>query len=432
MCRSLMLFAVFCTGPVVVAAQTETLTLDQAIARGLAASHRIAEAGARQEAAQAVEDQRRAAAMPLTSLQAGYTRTNHVVPFGIPGEVLLYPDVPDNFRWRIDLQWSIYNGGRTSALSRAAAAEADAALQDRETARADVKLEIARAYWAVITARTAVEVVGQALARMDTHLVDVRNQLNVGLVPPSDVLTVEAQQARQQMLLIEAKNLAETTAAEFRRIVGLAPETPFELADRIDAPSTPSPEVTALVEAARANRTDRKALAIRLDASGERVAAAQAGRLPEVVTVAGYDVAKPNPHIFPRQDVWKPSFDVSVNLTWALFDGGRARAQVAEAAANQRAAVERLREFDDGIDVEVRQRAADLASAEAAIAATDIGVRSAAEARRVIADRFTAGVATNTDVIDAQVVLLQAELDRTQALANAHLAIARLDRALGR
>ena len=93
------------------------------------------------------------------------------------------------------------------------------------------------------------------------------------------------------------------------------------------------------------------------------------------------------------------------------------RAEVAEAAANQRAAEERLKDFDANVDLEVRQRAADVASAEAAIAASEVGVRSAAEARRVLADRFSAGVATNTDVLDAQVALLQAELDRTRALA---------------
>jgi outer membrane protein TolC len=84
------------------------------------------------------------------------------------------------------------------------------------------------------------------------------------------------------------------------------------------------------------------------------------------------------------------------------------------------------------VDVEVRQRIADLSSARAAISAAAAGVRSAAEARRVIAERFAAGVATNTDVIDAQVALLQAELDQTRALANARLAEARLERALGR
>ena len=48
-----------------------------------------------------------------------------------------------------------------------------------------------------------------------------------------------------------------------------------------------------------------------------------------------------------------------------------------------------------------------------------------------MAERFAVGVATSTEVLDAQVALLQAELDRTRALASIRLAEARLDRALG-
>ena len=431
--RSSIVFLWLCLGVANTRAQTPVrLTLDEAIARGLEASHRVAEIDARQRAARAIEDQRKAASKPQVALQAGYTRTNHVDEFGIPGGRLIYPDIPDNVRSRIDLQWPIYTGGRTSALTRAAAAETSAIAQDRDVARADLKLDITRAYWAVITARASADVVGQALARIAGHLSDVRNQLNVGLVPPNEVLSLEAQQARQRMLLIEAENLAETAGADFRRLVGLTPETPFELADRIDTPSISSQQIATLVEAAKAGRAERKALEIRIGALGERKAAAEAGRLPLIATVGGYDVGRPNPKIFPRQAAWKPSWDIGVSLTWSLFDGGRVRAETAEAAANQRAAEERLKDFDTNVDLDVRQRAADLASAEAAIAAADVGVRSAAEARRVVADRFSAGVATNTDVIDAQVALLQAELDRTRALANAHLAAARLDRAVGR
>jgi len=431
--RSSIVVVLLCLGTAHARAQTSVrLTLDAAIARGLEASHRVAEIDARQDAARAVEVQRKAASLPQLALLAGYARTNHVDAFGIPGGPLIYPDVPDNYRSRIDLQWPIYTGGRTSALMRAAAAETNAIAQDRDAARADLKLDITRAYWAVITARASVDVITEALARIGAHLSDVRNQLNVGLVPPSEVLSLEAQQARQQMLLIEAQNLADTSAADFRRLAGLTTDAPFELADRIDAPAVVSQQISPLVEAARANRAERKALEIRIGALGDRKAAAEAGRLPVIATVGGYDVARPNPKIFPRLAAWKPSWDIGVNLTWSLSDGGRVRGEVAEAAANQRAAEERLKDFDANVDLEVRQRAADLASAEAAIAAAEVGVRSAAEARRVIADRFSAGVATNTDVIDAQGVLLQAELDRTRSLANAHLAAARLDRAVGR
>ena len=65
------------------------------------------------------------------------------------------------------------------------------------------------------------------------------------------------------------------------------------------------------------------------------------------------------------------------------------------------------------------------------VARGDDAVRSAAEARRVVTDRFGAGVATSTDVLVAQVALLQAELARTRALAGVRLAEARLERALG-
>ena len=418
------------------------LTLPDAVSRGLEASHRVAELQAREEAAEAVEAQRQAAARPQVSVVASYTRTNHVEEFGVPnaagGVRIIYPDVPDNVRSRVDLQWPIYTGGRLQALTKAAGADATAASHDRDAARADLKLEITRAYWAVVTARASHHVLTQALERTNAHLLDVQHQLNVGLVPPSDVLSIEAQQARQRMLLIEAANILETSAADLRRLVGLDPETPFEVRDAFPAadfgrsagldkqnpPSAP--------DAARAGRPERKALEFRISAAAERVAAASAGSLPVLAAVGGYDFARPNPRIFPIQKEWKPSWDLGVSVRWPVFDGGRTRAESAESIANQRAAEARLREFDSIVAVEIVQRTADLRSAHAAIGAAQAGVLAAAEARRVLADRFQAGVATNTDVLTAQVALLQAELDVTRAKANAQLAAARLDRAAGR
>ena len=92
----------------------------------------------------------------------------------------------------------------------------------------------------------------------------------------------------------------------------------------------------------------------------------------------------------------------------------------------------KIADFDRHLAFEVEQRRLDVDSAIAAIAAADVGIRAAQEAQRVLGERFTAGVATNTDVLDAQTDLLQAELDRTRAVAAARLAMARLDRAMGR
>lgn len=452
--RPLTVFLVLLGGADLTFAQTAPvrLALDEAIARGIDASHRVEEFSARQDAALAIEDQREAAARPQIAAIASYTRTNHVEEFSVPnasgGLRVIFPDIPDNMRSRIDLQWPIYTGGRLKALARAAGSEAEAAGQDRDAARADLKLEITRSFWAVITARASLDVVRQALERTSAHLNDVRNQLSVGLVPPSDVLSIEAQHANQQMLGIEAENIVETTMAEFRRLVGLDADAPVDLvADLkvssttdpvrrpglpVEAPASIAQPFRAAIHQARESRPERKSLLFRIAAAEERVAAASAGSLPVLTAVGGYDMARPNPRIFPIQDKWKPSWDIGVNVRWSLFDGGRVRAETAEAAANRRATEARLREFDSVIEVEVRQRAADLRSAIASIEAADAGVRAATEARRVLAERFGAGVATNTDVLNAQGALLRAELDLTRARANAELAGARLDRALGR
>lgn len=412
------------------------ITLDEAVKRGLETSHRLAEVMARRDAASAAADIHHASTRPQIAAQAGYTRTNHVEAFGVllPNNQLriIYPDVPDNYRTRLDLQWPIYTAGRIDALERAAQTDAAAIDSDLAAARHDLGLEITRAYWALVTATESVRVVDEAVVRINAHLQDVRNQLAAGLVPPSDVSSVEAQQSRQRLLAVQARVTRDVAESELARLIGVEPGTPIETAATFDVPATTTASVDTLIAAAREQRGEREALAKRLVAANERQRAAALGLKPTIAVGGGVDYARPNPRIFPREEAWRHAWDASVNVNWPLFDGGRTRAEMAQAAASARAVQERLADFDLALAAEVRQRLRELEASRAAIDAAADGVRSAAEARRVVADRFAAGVATSTDLLDAQVALLQAELDRTQAIANARLADARLSRALGR
>ena len=146
----------------------------------------------------------------------------------------------------------------------------------------------------------------------------------------------------------------------------------------------------------------------------------------------GFDYAKPNRRIFPITNFWEESWDVGVSVNWNFFDFGRAKSQAAEAAAIVTATRELIAEFDEVVSADVRQRLLDIESSQAMVRAANDAVRSAAEARRVVTDRFGAGVATSTDVLIAQVQLLESELVRTRALAGVRLAEARLERARGR
>lgn len=413
------------------------LTIDDAVKRGFDTSHRLAEAKAREEGARAAVTTAELAKMPVIGASASYVRTNHVIEFFFPqpngSRLVLYPDAPNNYATRVQFQWPIFTSGRNDAMERAAVAEADAAGVDIDTTRADLRLEIVRAYWAAATARETQRVLEESTARAEAQLTDARQRFDVGLIPPNEVSSLEAQRSRERALLIEAGNLREGSLIELRRLIGAEPETVIELADSLDAAPAPavSGDVSGLVKQALANRTERKALTLRLGGAEARQDAAGTGNKPTVAFTGGYDYANPNSRIFPRREVWQTSWDIGVAVNWNFIDFGRARALAAEAAAVTNVTKERIAEFDSVVSADVRQRLLDLDSNQAMVRAATDAVRSAAEARRVVTDRFGAGVATSTDVLVAQVALLESELTRTRALAGVRLAEARLQRVLG-
>ena len=176
---------------------------------------------------------------------AGYTRTNHVLPFSVPAPtgipLLVYPDVPNNYTTRLDLQWPIYTGGRTDALERAARAEAEAVGAERQTAQADLRLEVARAFWALVTARASLDVLEQGVARSQAHVNDANQRFTAGLVPPNEVSSAEAQEARARMLAIEARTQRDVTSADLARLIGVAPDQPLEPTGDLARATTAAP-----------------------------------------------------------------------------------------------------------------------------------------------------------------------------------------------
>ncbi|HYE85754.1 MAG TPA: TolC family protein [Vicinamibacterales bacterium] len=437
-CTAIVLLGLLGAGSVASAQSSPIgLTLADAITRGLENSHRLAEIKAREEGAKAAVEVAAAADRPLVGASASYSRTNHVTEFAVPqpngSRLVVYPDIPDNLLSRVSFQWPIFTSGRTDALERAAAAEAAAVGSEIEVARADLRFEISRAYWAVVTAREAVRVLDVSSERIDAQLKDAQQRFAVGLIPPNEVSTLEAQRARERAQRLEADNLHRSSIVELARLIGAPPGSAIEPTDSIAQP-TPvfrHSNESSMVEEALSHRPELKALASRVNGAEFRERAVSSATKPTISLIGGVDYARPNPRIFPRKGEWQESWDVGVNVNWAFLDFGRTKAQRVEAAAMTKAARERLADVEAVISADVRQRLMDRDSAHAIAEAADAAVKSAIEARRVVAERFGAGVATSTDLIVAQVAQLETELARTRALANLRLAEARLERSMG-
>jgi outer membrane protein TolC len=291
---------------------------------------------------------------------------------------------------------------------------------------------VSRAYWALVTARETVQVLEQALATADRSLADVRSRVDAGILPPNDVSRSEAQRARSELLLVEARGRVEIVSIDLSRLMGLPAPATIEPAEALDGSTALSADAAALETEALASRPELAALKTRADGVNARLDAIASTRKPMVNFLSGYDVANPNPRIFPRQDKWQPSFDISFNVSWQFWDSGRAKADRADALANQLVLQERQNEVTSQIQADVRRQLVELATSRAALAPARLALAAAQETRRVVNDRFEAGVATTLDVLDAQLAEMQADLDRARVLADVRLNEARLTRVVGR
>ena len=145
------------------------LTLDEAIARGLADEPSARRSAcAHGDAAQAVAGATGGSAaasrgagrlhphQPRRSRSASRCRNRRCKSS--------IPTCPTTIRTRLDLQWPIYTGGpRRTRSSARRAPSAAAAAEDLDGARADLRLEITRAFWALVTARETERVVDESL-----------------------------------------------------------------------------------------------------------------------------------------------------------------------------------------------------------------------------------------------------------------------------
>lgn len=417
-----------------------TLSIDDAVTRGIAEAPKLAEVRARADAADATIASREALGRPTITATAGVLRTNHVDEFGIPqanGTTrIIFPDIPNNYRVRAELAMPLFTSGRVGELVASAEAERRALDADRKTTTSDLTLEIETAYWTLALARERTAVLERALRRADASLDDVRARFDSGVLPPNDVLSAQAQRARQRVQWIQARNDSAMAEADLARLIGAPIGQSITLSTPVDRPTPGAAEIAALplgVLTGRAteSRPERQALVERQTSLQAAAAAAAAATHPQIGVLAAVEPARPNSRFVPRVDQWNTGWDLGVNVTWSLWDGGRSRADRAAAIAQSVALRERSADFDALVGVEVQKRLLDLASAREALVASTEAVDAAGEARRVLGERFSAGVATNTEVLDADVAWLEAELERTRLMVSLRLGEARLLRSVG-
>lgn len=182
-------------------------------------------------------------------------------------------------------------------------------------------------------------------------------------------------------------------------------------AERFDATVVVEPWAPEAPRTGAELRPDVRAARARLAAAQAQIRQVRATRLPAVAVTA--TAQHDQGWLGASGDHWRAGFEASL----PLFDGGRRRHEVAQAAAAAEAARAGLAEVEAAARAEVAAaRGRWVAAGNGYQAAVD-GLDAAAETAKIQRERFAAGRLSAADLVDAEATIARARAAFTDALS---------------
>src|SRR6266516_2627331 len=379
-------------------ADTLRLTLDGAVQRALERGVELRLARADVLEANGAVREALSAALPQVTGSLTYSRQFASIYQGVAADTSsiakLFQNTPFGApnTWNLQIQASqlLWSGGKVgAALSAAKSVRQVAALNQAETA-ADITFQVKRAYWNAALQRRLLAIAVENLDQARQHLREVQLFRQAGTRAEYDQLRAQVEAANQEPQVVQARNEYDIAMLELKRLLDVPAEQAVALETTPDSPDATIP----VLATDSLGGPDRPGLAAAEFAVSEQ---------EQLLKVA-------------RANRW-PTLSLSTTYTEQAFP-----ADVFPAVDQTRRQVE----------LEVAQARAEVDRARALIVARRETVRQAQRAQHLAGVRYANGMATQLEVSDARVAQQQAEVNEVQATRDYFVALARLERALGR
>lgn len=287
----------------------------------------------------------------------------------------------------------------------------------------DIKMNVAEIYIAVLRARRMIEVVDSKVKSLEAHERDVANFFDKGTVPRNDLLAAQVALANARQEALQVHNMLDVAHSAYNRALGRSLDTPVSLVE-VQPGALPN-DLAGLTEQALQTRPEIAILSAQARALREQAASVRAQRAPQVGVQGGY-AAMTNDYIQPNG-----IGAISLGVEWTPLDSGRTRHQVAALLEKAEATVRQCRDAQSMIALEVRQKWLELQTAMHRVETARKATTQADENLRVARDRYQQQVGTNTEVLDAETLRVQAYMNFYNSNYDALLAELRLRRAVG-
>lgn len=419
-------------------AAARTLSLEEAVELARAHNDTVLMARADEQRAAGAVREAYAGAMPSLTLQGSYQRNFQLPAFFAPeefggGKVEMGSDLELSGALRLDQV--LYAFGRVGNAVEYAKTYRRIAGLGVETACGQVTFAAREAYARVLLMEQLARIRGQSLEQARSHLREIEEKFNQGAASRFDLRRAQVEVKNREPELIRAENDLELSRQDLRRILGFDSSEPITLSDSL-AYAPAEIELDPAIEEAFRRRPELRMLQARVAGQEKLLAIYRANDLP-VLGLYGQVAYQGQGDADHPEDPFKSgnrqvSTAVGLGLQLPIFDGFRTRGQVEQARAALRRAELELEQARKGVRLEVTKAVQELQSLRREHTSQLATVALAEETLSIAEARFRNGLSTQLELTDAETALDYARTNFAEMLYRYTVALADLERALGR
>jgi outer membrane protein len=340
---------------------------------------------------------------------------------------------PNTYIAAITVNQTLFQGGKVGAGIRGAHAYERAAQATLDDTQEDLAHRVKLAYLNALFAQRMLEISEATQTQVNEHLRTVTVNHQVGATGDYDLLRSQVESANQEPQVIASRNNRETAELELKRLVNLPVDQPLELTAAVltDADSLPEVDAVAL-DAQTPDRSSLEAADANVEFRRQAVRVFRGDAYPLLKFTMSYGGQAYPAGAFPTYAEFRKDWNASISLSMPLFDGFRNHGIVQQAQAELTRAEAQASQAREGVAIQVAEARSEMDRAHALVAARRQTVSQATRAYHLADVRYTNGIASSIEVSDARLALQQARVNEAQSTRDYLVAMAGLERALGR
>lgn len=409
------------------AQEKKTLTLDEAVQLGIQNSKNLKIDAAKIEEATADLLEAKNKQLPELKVSGSYMylpnkpNVNIKLP-GLSSEGgSSSPEVHQVLYGSANLSVPIYSGGRIKYGIQSAKYLVEASKLTTENDKTAIAYNVAQAYNNLFKANQSIKVLEENLTASQKRDETFLKLENNGVIARNDRLKANLQTSNIELQLLEARNNYNIANINMDLLLGLPETTEIEVDQNYIEEGEEVKPVDFYVNTAKENRKDLQALDKQRQAAALGTKAAKAENLPSLAFTGGYVAAD-----IPKFLTIYNAVNVGVGLSYNLSNIWKENSAYKQSRAREMQLSATNELLNDNIKLDVNREYQNTDYSKKRIVVFEKSAEQANENYRITKNKYDNGLATMTELLDADAAQIEANVGVINAKADAALAYRKL------